>query len=130
MSTEFDPNRAGDWVRNNVLTQLPSPADRAWRSRRRIRDDLYDFLTADGDDVELWAWVGAYDHVVLCQLWGPMTELPRELPRFTRELRQHWEAAGKPRLPTASDDAHHALADARHNLLRWQTIEQKRRPPG
>lgn len=123
VSTEFDPNRAIPWVRNNVLDKLPSPADKAWRSRRAIRDDLYDFLMAGDGDVELWAWVAAYDHVVLCQLWGAMPDLPRELPRFTRELRQHWEAAGSPELPAAPKDAHSALADARHNVVRWRAIE-------
>ncbi|GAA3963882.1 polyadenylate-specific 3'-exoribonuclease AS [Gordonia caeni] len=123
VSTEFDPDRAGPWVRANVLDKLPSPADKSWRSRRQIRDDLLAFLTAGSGEVELWAWVGAYDHVVLCQLWGAMPALPRELPRFTRELRQHWEAAGSPALPATSKDAHSALVDARQNLLRWQAIE-------
>lgn len=121
VSTEFDPARAGDWVRANVLPKLPSPSSSLWRDRRRIRDDLYEFFTA-ADDVELWAWVGAYDHVVLCQLWGPMTALPREIPRFTRELRQHWEAAGRPSLPPSPRDAHDALTDARHNLRKWSAI--------
>lgn len=123
VSTEFDPERAGPWVRANVLDKLPSPADKAWRSRRQIRDDLLRFLTAAPGEVELWAWVGAYDHVVLCQLWGAMPALPRELPRFTRELRQHWEAMGSPPLPATSREAHSALVDARQNLLRWQAIE-------
>lgn len=124
VSTEFDPDRAGDWVRANVLPKLPSPSSSAWRSRRRIREDLTEFLA--GDDIELWAWVGAYDHVVLCQLWGPMTALPRQIPRFTRELRQEWESAGRPPLPSAPSDAHDALSDARHNLRRWQAIEAAR----
>ena len=37
VSTEFDASRAGAWVRANVLPKLPSPADRAWRSRQRLR---------------------------------------------------------------------------------------------
>ena len=37
----------------------------------RIRDDLYAFLVPRPTVVpELWAWVAAYDHVALCQLWG------------------------------------------------------------
>ena len=31
VSTEFDASKAIPWVRRNVLDQLPSPADRAWR---------------------------------------------------------------------------------------------------
>ncbi|QJY49557.1 polyadenylate-specific 3'-exoribonuclease AS [Pseudonocardia broussonetiae] len=123
VSTEFDPSRAGAWVRANVLPKLPSPADPAWRSRSRLRADLLDFVTEPGGDVEMWAWIAAYDHVALCQLWGAMPALPRALPRFTRELRQRWEDAGRPALPPPTADAHDALADARLNLRRWEAIE-------
>jgi len=68
VSTEFDDRRAGPWVRANVLPKLPSPGDRAWRSRAGIKEELLDFLTAPGEEIELWAWIAAYDHVVLCQL--------------------------------------------------------------
>ena len=126
VSTEFDPSRAIDWVRNNVLDKLPSPADPAWRSRSRIRDDLLTFLTEPGDQVEMWAWVAAYDHVVLAQLWGDMRALPRQIPRFTHELKQRWEDAGSPPLPGPGPDQHDALADARENLARWRVIESAR----
>ena len=123
VSTEFDPTRAGPWVRSNVLPKLPSHANPAWRSRARIRTDLLRFLTAVDGEVELWAWIAAYDHVAICQLWGAMPDLPRALPRFTRELRQRWEDAGRPQLPPPTADAHDALADARLNLRRWEAIE-------
>jgi hypothetical protein len=126
VSTEFDPERAGDWVRSHVLPKLPPPAHPAWRSRAAIRDTLLEFLTAPGEGVELWAWFAAYDHVALAQLWGAMPALPRALPRFTRELRQRWEDAGKPPLPPPPTNAHDALADARHNLTRWRAIERHR----
>jgi hypothetical protein len=76
--------------------------------------------------VELWAWLAAYDHVALAQLWGPMPALPRALPRFTRDLRQRWEDAGKPALPPPPSDVHDAVADARYNLIKWRVIEQHR----
>ncbi|MFD9891096.1 polyadenylate-specific 3'-exoribonuclease AS [Amycolatopsis sp. NPDC059027] len=130
VSTDFDPAKAGPWVRENVLPKLPSPGDPAWRSRERIRTDLLEFLGKPPGGIELWAWFAAYDHVALAQLWGPMPALPRQLPRFTRDLRQRWEDAGKPKLPAAPADAHDALADARHNYVRWQVIEEvwRRRP--
>ena len=53
VSTEFDPSRAGAWVRANVLPKLPSPADPAWRSRSRLRADLLDFVTEPGGNVEM-----------------------------------------------------------------------------
>ena len=104
VSTQFDDSRAVPWVRRNVLDKLPSPADPAWRSRERIRDDLYAFLTepVQGRDeqIELWAWYAAYDHVALAQLWGAMPALPREIPRFTKDLRQRWDDLGRPALPS------------------------------
>ncbi len=133
VSTQFDPERAGPWVRQNVLPKLPSPADPAWRSRERIRQDLLTFLQVDGRDtrdVELWAWIAAYDHVALAQLWGAMPAMPRSLPRFTKDLRQRWDDVGRPKLPQPPADAHDALADARHNLVRWQVIEEHRRRLG
>jgi 3'-5' exoribonuclease-like protein len=122
VSTEFDPNRAIDWVRHNVLAKLPSPGDPVWRSREQIRADLLAFLEAPGEPIELWAWMSAYDHVALCQLWGDMRALPRQLPRFTHELRQRYEDAGLPPIPPAPPDQHDALADARHNLARWRAL--------
>jgi hypothetical protein len=122
VSTEFDDTKAIPWVRRNVLDKLPAPADPAWRSLERIRTDLLAFLTEPGESIELWAWMAAYDHVVLAQLWGDMRSLPRSLPRFTHELRQRWEDAGSPELPAAPPDQHDALADARHNLARWRAL--------
>src|SRR3954465_6799267 len=94
VSTQFDPDKAIPWVRRNVLDQLPPPADRAWRSRERIRDDLLAFLTGPGEEIELWAWFAAYDHVALAQLWGAMPALPRPIPRLTREPRPPRDDAG------------------------------------
>jgi hypothetical protein len=130
VSTEFNPDLAGPWVRKHVLPKLPSPSSKQWRSRRQIRADLEDFFGVDGDEpIELWAWVGAYDHVVLCQLWGPMPELPQTMPRFTRELRQLWESCGTPRLPAPPRDSHDALVDAKHNLLRYRLLAEMMQPP-
>jgi hypothetical protein len=126
VSTEFDDRKAIPWVRRNVLDKLPSPADPAWRSRERIREDLLAFLTEPGEEIELWAWFGAYDHVALAQLWGPMPALPREIPRFTRELRQRWDDRGRPDFPAKPSGVHDALVDARYNLLRWQAMEAAR----
>ncbi len=124
VSTAFDPSKAIDWVKKNVLDKLPSPADPAWRSLSRIRDDLFAFLLEPGEPIELWAWMASYDHVVLAQLWGDMRALPSAIPRFTHELRQRWEDAGSPPLPSAPNDKHDALADARHNIARWNELER------
>jgi len=115
-------------VRKHVLPRLPAASSPLWRSRAQIRDELYAFFVPRPTvQPELWAWTGAYDHVALVQLWGSMTGLPSALPRYTNELRQHWEAHGRPPLPPVPSDAHDALADARHNLAKFEAIEAARR---
>ena len=130
VSTDFDANAAIPWVREHVLTQLPPPNDPAWKPNRVIREELLAFFTADGRDPETWAWYGDYDHVVICQLWGTMPELPRAMPRVTRELRQEWERVGKPHVPDQAAGRHHALEDARHNARIWAAIEAERERRG
>ena len=126
VSTDFDASAAGPWVRRNVLPKLPNPSSSAWMSRSRIRDELYEFVTAPPTcGVEMWAWIGAYDHVAVCQLWGDMTALPAAMPRFTRDVRQLWETAGKPDLPAHPGGEHDALADARHAAMRFRAIAAK-----
>jgi hypothetical protein len=124
VSTDFDPAKANAWVRENVLDKLPSPRDAVWKSKDTIRAEVLDFLSKDKTPIQLWAWVGAYDHVVLAQLWGDMASLPRSIPRYTRELRQYWEFAGRPQLPAIPDSNHDALVDARHNLAKFKTCAE------
>ncbi|RZL78642.1 MAG: hypothetical protein EOP32_21370 [Rhodococcus sp. (in: high G+C Gram-positive bacteria)] len=50
----------------------------------------------------------------------------QSLPRYTRELRQYWEENGSPALPPAPGDAHDALADARHNLAKFEAVQAAR----
>jgi hypothetical protein len=74
---------------------------------------------------ETWAWWAAYDHVVLCQLWGRMIEVPRGVPKRTNCLRQEYErqlkrmgqSRGKS-LPFKQEPKteHHALGDARFDM--------------
>lgn len=128
ISTDFDPARANLWVAENVLDKLPPRTDPLWRPRAQIREELFVFLTQQQPGMtrrearrpELWAWVGAYDHVVLAQLWGEMANLPREMPRYTRELRQLWELAGCPELPAEPAGKHDALVDARFNAAKYR----------
>ena len=119
VSTDADLSRANPWVKKHVLPHLPNPSSPLWKNRSTIRRDLEEFF-GDDDHVRLWAWVGAYDHICLVQLWGIMQDLPRNIPRFTREMKHAWVFVGRPALPPVPENAHDALADARHNVAKFK----------
>lgn len=114
-----------EWLTANVVPQLPVVrhddgviesidfADPAVKHPKVIASEVAEFILATEGEHELWADYGAYDHVVLCQLWGPMIALPAGVPMFTHDLQQLWRFSGRPELP-AQVDEHNALADARH----------------
>ncbi|MEU2889387.1 3'-5' exoribonuclease domain-containing protein [Streptomyces albidoflavus] len=93
------------------------------RPRWVIANEVRDFIQAAGPDVELWANYGAYDHVALAQLWGPMIALPEGVPMFTHDIQQEARRQGLSwdDLPQQETGEHNALADARHNrtVRRW-----------
>lgn len=124
VSTDFDSGRANPWVRSNVLDKLPSPNASVWKSKATIRDELLAFLTAGQTRPQLWAWVGAYDHVLFAQLFGDMTALPKSLPRLTLDIKQYWHMAGCPHIPPAPDGLHDAIVDARHNKAKFDACMQ------
>ena len=92
-----------------------------WFYPNEIRDQLLEFTK--GTWPEFWAWYGAYDHVALCQLFGRMVDLPKHFPMFTRDIRQLWEAKGRPKLPEQEVGKHNALEDARHNKVMYDFLE-------
>lgn len=122
------------WLMENVIPHLPlgePPADvtSVLREVFKLKDFTLDLdhpavlprrviakivRTFLGDNPELWAWCGAYDHVCLAQLWGPMIRLPQGIPMWTNDLRQEAHRLGNPTVPEQPADAHNALADARH----------------
>jgi hypothetical protein len=74
--------------------------------------------------VELYGYYSAYDHVVLCQLFGPVVNLPKGMPMFTYDLKQMCNQLGNPKLPEQGKDEHHALLDARWNYRVYNFLER------
>jgi hypothetical protein len=130
--------RKHDWLMANVVPSLPKPygdwnlhMPKSWlfnydapevKPRTRIADQVRDFLLAGATEPELWAYYGAYDHVVLNQLWGPMVGHPEGIPMWTNDLMQLWQQVGKPEMPEQPEGLHNALADARHNKVRFEFL--------
>lgn len=91
-----------------------------FKKKRGIATDVQRFLLGGDTLPELWAYYGAYDHVVLCQMWGRMIDLPSGVPMFTRDLQQEIARIGlEP--PEQESGLHNALADARwvRDSLAW-----------
>lgn len=140
--------RRHKWLMENVVPHLPKGhgdqrihmpkrwlfhyADHRVKHRKTIASEVAEFIRAAGPDVQLWANYGAYDHVALAQLWGPMIDLPAGVPMFTNDIQQEarrlgiaWDA-----LPKQESSEHNALADARHNQVvrRWLAEQEARTP--
>jgi hypothetical protein len=140
------------FLRDHVLPHLPhrdmpvGNGETVWRLDRSnpavvplrdLRHSVRLFVTGTVKDaeeeVDLWAWYAAYDHVVLAQLFGTMIDLPSGIPMWTNDLRQEVRRLGitqeEVRAEVPKTDEHHALADAVWNReLFWylQRTAEKR----
>lgn len=95
----------------------------------RLDHGLDDPDRDDEGDVELWANYGAYYHVCLMQLWGPMISRPSHLPMYTHDLQHYAHDLGVSRqdLPKQEAAVHDALADARHDWAIWKFLDARRK---
>lgn len=106
------------WViANEVREFLTAQAQAALVEEIDTRTGEPRYIVDEAALPQLWAYYGAYDHVALAQLWGPMSELPAWIPMFTHDLKQEMERVGVGSdIVAKPDDLHNALADARWNL--------------
>ena len=141
VSREFDQVALGrsGWLVDNVWSSLPVIGKGSGElgigrldldhpdvhPRTEIARMVADFILRTPDP-QLWAYYAAYDHVALAQLWGPMSDLPYGIPMQTDDIVTEAKRLGlTPRdLPVQPDGLHNALADARHNLVRAQFLDQ------
>lgn len=137
------------WLMDNVVPHLPQLANyhlfgEPWlfdynsplvKRRDQIRADLEVFFQIDRnvEEPELWADYAAYDHVVLCQLWGRMIDLPTGMPMFTHDIQQEAARLGISNgLPDEVHELdgtpHHALYDARQCRIDWEFLDTYSEP--
>jgi hypothetical protein len=138
VNASCDLTRVSPWVAEHVLPKLPPLSDERWLTHEAIRDRVQLFV---GDDPapEFWAYCAAYDWVVLCQLFGTMTDRPSNWPKYSRDVRQEADRLGvNLREVTQEESVHDALADAEWCRTAWQYLadmsestarEQRMRPP-
>lgn len=129
---DADLRKANDWVRSNVIPKLPPRHDPAWMPKTMIATAVKDFLLAGAHKPQLWGYYVSYDHVVLCQLFGRMIDLPKGLPQYSLDLKQFSVSLGSPKHPEQASGHHNALEDARWNrdLYAFLTKLQREREFG
>lgn len=124
VSSEFDPAKCNDWVKEHVLPLLPPTDDVMWMTRMEIKEALLDFIGQDKP--EFWAYYADYDWVALCQLFGRMLDLPKGWPMYCRDIKQMAADRGHPILPPQVGAEHNALQDARWNQQAYIYLERIR----
>lgn len=123
------------WLKENVWPHLPIQWNGTYptmyldthsalvKPKWVIANEVREFLLADGQVPELWAYCGAYDHVVLAQLFGPMNALPKGIPFWTHDLNHVLERVPGFVLSEIGEEKHNALVDAR---WLWRTLNDAR----
>lgn len=126
ISNEFDESKASDWVKENVLTQIKEESYIYKKPRNLIKNEILGFVFnanyTSSDKPEFWAYYADYDWVCLCQLFGTMMDLPKEFPRYCKDIKQWCDQLGNPRLPEQKEGNHNALSDARWNKQAWEFL--------
>ncbi|WP_460514856.1 3'-5' exoribonuclease domain-containing protein [Flindersiella endophytica] len=111
---EADRSASNPWVRAHVLPLLTGPV----LPRAEIAKQVREFA---GPAPEWWASFGAYDWVLLCQLYGPLEDHPPGWPWFCRDVQQYAEHLGVDLTRLAQPvGQHNALADAHWTRAAWQ----------
>jgi len=134
VSCEWQINHADDWVKKNVIAQLPD--DHFWKTIPEIKRGILGFVGCDDSDQEdpmyfpgeweepeFWADWGAYDWVVFCWIFGKMIDLPKGWPMFIRDIQQWRSMLGNPEMPEQPEsEEHSALNDARWTKKKWKWL--------
>jgi hypothetical protein len=113
ISSEFNTEDASEWVKWNVIAQLPDSASFPRKTVERISREITAFVHET--EPEFWAYYADYDWVVFAQMFGTMMDLPKRFPMYCHDIKQLADSMGNPKLPIKPSAEHNALEDARWN---------------
>jgi 3' exoribonuclease, RNase T-like len=158
LDARLDLAAKDSWMKENVLAKLPPFGDKAWMHKRGnwpcpgIREAVLDFMltpevagrppswpmlsswplsecpTPDGKKPEIWGYYSSYDWVAFCQIFGKMLDLPRQFPKFCRDLKTLADDIQAPKFPKP-EGAHNALVDAHWNRNFYDFLVRDRARP-
>lgn len=113
INRDFRYHFASDWVKDNVLSCIDGES-RYNRIVPEIASEIRAFCNPQTyGPPEFWGDYAAYDWVVLCQLFGDMSQLPKGWPMYCNDFQQLLDDYPKFDALPESKQPHHALDDAR-----------------
>lgn len=137
---------ADDWVRENVLKgifkemddlfldehdghppfEFNEPEfwwllDKYGSTRKEIKEEILKFV---GKNPIFYGFCVSYDHVVLCQLWGKMIDIPKGWRYYTRDIRQTIDELNFDTSKIHNLDEHNALSDAKNCFAIWKELKK------
>lgn len=139
MGSAYILSEEGSWLRENVVPHLEGwdhvnnrpGTTKPWWYHHEIRDLLMDFTNPSkhGEIERFVAYYADYDHVLLCQLFGRMIDLPKGYPMYTFDLKQEavrqgidWLGRLVPHDAEIDGPEHHALSDARWAMRAYRRL--------
>lgn len=141
------------WIRDNVL--LPIYLDKVHgdmrnsfpftystmkgiikgfgKTNKQIAEEIKDFINGIGEDIsighgdkEFYGYYCDYDHVVLCQLYGKMIDLPKGFPYYMIDIQQIIDSNKINKKELIKEipqiNSHNALQDALWNMKAYKYI--------
>jgi 3' exoribonuclease, RNase T-like len=116
VSNEWKYKDAEEWVKENVLSMLPTNMEFKYKNNAMIAhevqrfvsgDEKVEFIESDGaahlterakriiqqgyTEPEFYGYYSDYDWVVFCSLFGRMIDLPKGFPMYCKDLKQYFD---------------------------------------
>lgn len=115
---DSDRSLANDFVQKYVLPYVDTiPPDvearcvslfECYGTKTQVANAFLSWIWSFGGVPEFWAYQGAYDWIMIAQMYGDMSKLPQGWPRYCNELQQKRKGRWIPK----ADVPHHCLSDA------------------
>lgn len=129
VNKEYDWNECkNDWLKEHVKPFVDQIPVYLYVTKKEMAKRILNFIKPNATkDIKLYGYYSDYDHVCLCQLFGKMTDLPKDMPQYTIDLIQYINYFGIniDDLKITNTDEHDALADAKWNKQVYNALKEK-----
>lgn len=129
INKDYDWSCTSKWLMENVYPFIKTAPEYFKVPYNDIANKILKFIQPSPEvEIKLYGYYSAYDHVVLCQTFGKMVDLPEGIPMYTNDLKQYLDYLGIDKndvLSEVQENEHDALCDAKWNLKLYNAIKNK-----